>query len=171
KVVKELEYYTKGTTGLPRGVGKLRIVDATHIPLPPILSEWAYVTKGWTVVKMHTRLIVASPDVHYPDKIVPSNGKVQDHEGGDLLIEESDATYVMDRGYMDLYRMNEWIKKDINFVVRLRGKLVERVIEEYEVPEGSNIQRDVKVILGETGKMRPIRLVEFLDEEGKVYRL
>ncbi|THE09349.1 IS4/IS5 family transposase, partial [Bacillus timonensis] len=84
KVVKELEYYTKGTTGLPRGVGKLRIVDATHIPLPPILSEWAYVTKGWTVVKMHTRLIVASPDVHYPDKIVPSNGKVQDHEGGDL---------------------------------------------------------------------------------------
>lgn len=172
KVVKELENYTKGTVGLPRGIGKLRIVDATHIKLPPILSEWAHVTKGWTVVKMHTRLIVASPDVHYPDKIVPSNGKVQDHEGGDLLIEEcDDATYVMDRGYMDLYRMNEWIKKDINFVVRLRGKLVERILEEYEVPEGSNIQRDVKVILGETGKMRPLRLVEFLDEEGKIYRL
>nr|WP_309098459.1 IS4 family transposase [Fredinandcohnia onubensis] len=171
KVVKELKKYTKGTVGIPRGIGKLRIVDATHIKLPAILSEWAHVTKGWTVVKMHTRLIVASPDVHYPDKIVPSNGKVQDHEGGDLLIEESDATYVMDRGYMNLYRMNEWIKKDINFVVRLRGKLVERVVEEYEVPEGSNIQRDVKVILGETGKMRPLRLVEFLDEDGKVYRL
>ncbi|WP_404328411.1 IS4 family transposase [Mesobacillus maritimus] len=171
KVVKELESYTKGFVGLPRDVGKLRIVDATHIKLPAVLSEWAYVTKGWTVVKMHTRLIVASPDVHYPDKIVPSNGKVQDHEGGDLLIEESDATYVMDRGYMDLFRMNEWIKKAIKFVVRLRGKLVERILEEYEVPEGSNIQRDVKVILGESGKMNPIRVVEFLDEEGKVYRL
>lgn len=171
KVVEELEKYTKEFTGLPRNIGKLRIVDATHIKLPSVLSKWAYVTKGWTVVKMHTRLVVDSPDVHYPDKIVPSNGKVQDHEGGDLLIEESDATYVMDRGYMDLFRMNEWIKKEIKFVVRLRGKLVERTLEEYEIPEGSNIQRDVKVILGETGKMQPIRVVEFLDEEGKVYRL
>lgn len=120
---------------------------------------------------MHTRLVVASPDVSYPDKVVPSNGKVSDHEGGDLLIEVSDATYVMDRGYMDFYRMNQWIKDNIKFVVRLKGQFHSKTIEIYEVPEGSNIVSDAKVILGSTGKMKPIRLVEFLDNEGRQYKI
>lgn len=171
KVVNLIEPCTKDLTGITKRIGTLRIVDATHISLPAVLSDWAYVTKGWNVVKMHTRLVVASPDVNFPDKIVPSNGKVTDHEGGDLLIEISDATYVMDRGYMDLYRMNEWIKDNIKFVIRLRKDVTVRFIEEYVVPEGTNIQTDAKVILGESGKMRPLRLVEYLDEEGNVYRV
>lgn len=172
KVVNELKYYTNSLAGLPPNIGRLRIVDATHIILPAVLSNWAHVSKGATLVKLHTRLIVASPDVVYPDKVVPSNGKVQDHEGGDLLIEVSDATYVMDRGYMDFYRMNEWIKDQIKFVVRLRNtQIVVKTLEEYEVPVGSNIQRDAKVILGETGKMNAVRLVEFLDDGGKLYRV
>lgn len=171
KVVGELSYYTKSLPGLPNGIGRIRIVDSTHIKLPAILSEWAHVTKGWTVVKMHTRIIVASPDVSYPDNIIPSNGKVQDHEGGDILIEASDATYVMDRGYMDLYRINEWIKNNIKFVIRIKEKLVERVIEEYEIPEKSAIHRDARVILGENGKMNPVRVVEYFDEEGNFYKV
>lgn len=170
-VVNQLERCTSHYKGLTKNIGKLRIVDATHIKLPSILSEWAYVTKGWNVVKMHTRLVVASPDVSYPDKVVPSNGKVSDHEGGDLLIEVSDATYVMDRGYMDFYRMNQWIKDNIKFVVRLKGQFHSKTIEKYEVPEGSNIVSDAKVILGSTGKMKPIRLVEFLDNEGRQYKI
>jgi hypothetical protein len=116
--------------------------------------------------------MVASPDVIYPDKIVPSNGKVQDYAGGDLLIEVSDATYVMDRGYMDFYRMNEWIKNQIKFVIRLRNtQIVIRTFEEYEVPSGTTVLRDAKVILGENGKMNPVRIIEFLDEEGKQYKI
>lgn len=171
KVVNELKYRTNSMAGLPPNIGRLRIVDATHIKLPAILSKWAYVTKGWNVVKMHTRLVVASPDLSYPDKIVPSNGLVQDHEGGDLLIEVSDATYVMDRGYMDFYRMNEWIKAQIKFVIRVREKITAQVLEEYEVPKGTHIQKDSKVILGETGKMEPVRLVEFIDDQGKIYKV
>ena len=171
KVVHLIEHYTNSLTGLPPDIGILRIVDATHISLPAVLSDWAYVTKGWNVVKMHTRLVVASSDLSYPDKIVPSNGKVTDHEGGDFLIEISDATYVMDRGYMDLYRMNEWIQDNIKFVIRLRKDVTAKIIEEFEVPEGTNIQTDAKVILGESGKMNPVRLVEYLDEEGNVYRV
>lgn len=144
KVVKLLEPHIKDLAGITERIGKLRIVDATHISLPAVLSDWAYVTKGWNVVKMHTRLVVASSEISYPDKIVPSNGKVTDHEGGDLLIEISDATYVMDRGYMDLYRMNEWIKDNIKFVIRLRRDVTAQIIEEFEVPEGSNIQMTQK---------------------------
>ncbi|MBU9712541.1 IS4 family transposase [Evansella tamaricis] len=171
KVVAQLNFHTRSMVGLPPYIGRLRIVDATRLGLPAFLSSWANVSKENTAVKMHTRLIVASPDVHYPDKIVPSNGKVQDHEGGDILIEVSDETYVMDRGYMDFYRMNEWIKKDIKCVIRLRDPFKIKVLEEYEVPTGSNIKRDAKVILGAGAKMEPIRLVEFEDEKGRLYRL
>jgi hypothetical protein len=170
KVVHELNFHTHHLSGLPN-IGRLHIVDATHIKLPSILAEWANVTKGWNVVKMHTRLVVASPDIQYPDKIVPSNGKASDHEGGDLLIEISDATYVMDRGYMDKIRMNQWIKEGIKFVVRLKSDITIQVEEEFEVPKGKNIVRDAKVILGAEGKMEPVRLVEYQDSEGKLYRV
>ena len=170
KVLQELYLHTHQLTGLPN-IGRLRIVDATHIKLPAALSDWAYVTKGWNVVKMHTRLVVASPDVHYPDKIVPSNGKASDHEGGDLLIESSDATYVMDRGYMDKIRMNQWIKDGIEFVIRLKSDITIHVVEDFNVPEGENILRDAKVILGNERKMEPVRLVEYQDSEGKVYKV
>jgi hypothetical protein len=172
KVISELHYHTNRLAGNPTKIGKLGIVDATHIHLPAILSDWAYVTKGWNVVKMHTRFRVESPDVSYPDKIIPSNGKVADHEGGDFLIEPAeDVTYVMDRGYMDFYRMNEWIKKKIKFVIRVKEKINSEVLEDYEVPKGTNIQRDSKVILSYQGKMEPVRLVEFLDDKGKVYKV
>ncbi|MDZ5474688.1 IS4 family transposase, partial [Bacillus sp. 31A1R] len=170
KVLHELSFHTHHLSGLPN-IGRLRIVDATHIKLPAVLSEWAYVTKGWNVVKMHTRLVVASPDVHYPDKIIPSNGKASDHEGGELLIEVSDATYVMDRGYMDKIRMNQWIKDEIKFVIRLKSDITIQVEEEFEVPEGKNILRDAKVILGAERKMRPVRLVEYQDSKGKIYKV
>jgi IS4 transposase len=171
-LVNQYENQTNKFTGISPKIGRLRIVDSTQIKLPAILSDWAYVSKGLTAVKMHTRLMVASPDVIYPDKIVPSNGKVQDYAGGDLLIEVSDATYVADRGYMDFYRMNEWIKNQIKFVIRLRNtQIVIRTLEEYEVPSGTSILRDAKVILGENGKMNPVRIIEFLDEEGKQYKI
>jgi hypothetical protein len=170
KVVMQLNAYTDSLSGLPN-IGQLRIIDATHIKLPAVLSEWAYVTKGWNVVKMHTRLVVASPDVQYPDKIVPSNGKVSDHEGGELLIELSDATYVMDRGYMDKIRMNQWIKDGIKFVIRLKSDIRIEVKEDFEVPEGNQIVRDAKVILGAEGKMEPVRMVEYQDSKGKTYKV
>ena len=171
-VLNELKAYTHSFSGIPN-IGKLHIVDATHIKLSPVLSEWAYVTKGWNVVKMHTRLVVASPDVHYPDKIVPSNGKASDHEGGEFLIESDDATYVMDRGYMDKIRMNQWIKDKIKFVIRLKNDIRIQVEEEHEIPEGNRDQilRDAKVILGVERKMEPVRLVEYRDENGNVYKV
>ncbi|TYR76204.1 transposase, partial [Rossellomorea vietnamensis] len=41
----------------------------------------------------------------------------------------------------------------------------------YEVPEGKTILRDAKVILGAEKKMRPVRLVEYQDSEGKTYKV
>ncbi|MDZ5474689.1 IS4/IS5 family transposase, partial [Bacillus sp. 31A1R] len=40
KVLHELSFHTHHLSGLPN-IGRLRIVDATHIKLPAVLSEWA----------------------------------------------------------------------------------------------------------------------------------
>jgi hypothetical protein len=97
KVVKKIKQLTQTSKGLPGRIGRLNIVDSTEIKLPEQLCDWAYISKGHNAVKMHTRLVVASPDVAFPDKIIPSTGTVSDFESSDGLIEESDATYVMDR--------------------------------------------------------------------------
>jgi len=171
KTIKILDPLTRGLKGLPDGVGTLAILDSTELSLSEELS-WAKVSKGHHAVKMHTLVKVVSSKIHYPEKIIPSTGKVSDHEAGNLLIEkDANVTYVMDRGYLDLYQMNEWIKDEVNFVIRARSGIVERTVEEYEIPKGSTVLRDAKMILGENGKMKPIRLVEFKDDEGTLYKV
>ena len=81
---------------------------------------------------MHTRLMVVSPDVAFPDKIVPSTGTVSDFESSDSLIEEADATYVMDRGYPSRKNLMDWQEKQISFVVRITKALQLYTLEKYE---------------------------------------
>lgn len=79
---------TKDSPGLEGGIGPLRIIGDTHSKLPAQLCDWAFVSKEWTVVKMHTRLVVASADTVFPDRILPSTGTIGDPEGSDVLIED-----------------------------------------------------------------------------------
>jgi hypothetical protein len=109
---------------------------------------------------MHTRLVVVSKDVAYPDKIVPSTGTVSDFESSDFLIEDDDATYVMDRGYPSKKNLMDWLEKNISFVVRITKSLVLYSLEEYE-PTHPSIKRDAKVNFGISNE--PVRYIEFVD--------
>src|SRR5699024_11484929 len=120
---------------------------------------------GWNVVKMHTRLVVVSEDVAYPDKIVPSTGNVADVETSDRLIEEDDATYLMDRGYPSVPNLMTWQEQEISFVVRVTKSIKVVPIEIYESNHPA-ILRDAKVHYSYADK--PIRLVEFEDEEHRL---
>jgi hypothetical protein len=168
QVVAEIRRLIPNSKGISREIGRLNIVDSTHLKLPEKLSEWAYVTKGWNVVKMHTRLVVASPDTAFPDKILPSTGLVSDFEGSDHLVEMDDATYVLDRGYASVERMKKWIDQGISFVVRIKQKAKFPIIEHYTVNHPS-VLTDAKVEIGDSE--HTARLVEFLDEEGHLYRI
>lgn len=168
RVVQILQDLTKNFKGVSPEIGILKLIDSTHLKLPPGLCDWAYVTKGWNVVKMHTRLVVVSEDICYPDKILPSNGIVSDFESSDFLVEESEATYLMDRGYPSKENLQKWLGQDILFVARITKALRVFSQEEYEVSHPAII-RDAKVLFGKSNK--PVRLVEFKDEEEKIYRL
>ncbi|MGM0975748.1 MAG: IS4 family transposase, partial [Bacillota bacterium] len=168
KVVQKIKQLTDSSKGLPDGIGRLNIVDSTEIRLPEQLCDWAFISKGHNAVKMHTRLMVVAPDVAFPDKIVPSTGTVSDFESSDSLIEEADATYVMDRGYPSRKNLMDWQEKEISFVVRITKALRLYTLEEYKPTHPSVIQ-DAKVIYGISEI--PIRYIEFVDEKERTYRI
>lgn len=96
RVVERIRLLTQDFKGISKDIGRLNIVDSTEIRLPEQLCDWAFISKGHHAVKMHTRLVVVSSNIAFPDKILPSTGTVSDFESSDVLLEEADATYVMD---------------------------------------------------------------------------
>ncbi|MEC0147739.1 IS4 family transposase, partial [Paenibacillus alginolyticus] len=109
----------------------------------------------------------------YPDKVVVTPAKPADHTQMDVFIDETDATYLMDRGYLDYGKYDNYCKLGIRFVSRLKNNALIEEVEELPVAARSNILRDVKVILGK-GKKRMthvLRMIETTDDKGKLVRI
>lgn len=159
--------------GITPAIGKLSIVDASSITLPLRLCDWAQVTKKTSSVKMHLRLVAASPDTVFPDAMMPTTGNVGDRACSVDLVVPSDTTYVMDRGYDDYARMDRWCRDGIKFVMRMRERTTTTILEEFPVPKNGRIIRDAIVKVGSKSKSmeQTVRLIEFTDDQGRLYRL
>jgi hypothetical protein len=167
--VKKLKDVTNSKNGHPT-FGKLHVVDASSLHLGPTLGNWAYVTHNRNQVKFHTRLVVASPEEAFPDKVIPSTGNVDEREVVMQLVTDPDATYLFDRGYVDYKKIDEWVENKFLFAIRINDKHIATVLETYENHD-EKVLTDAKVILGSKPMKHPIRLVEFKDEEGRIYRI
>lgn len=119
-------------------------------------------------MKLHTRLVVVSKDLVFPDKVIPSDGMVSDFESAPFIIETDNATYVMDRGYPSKANLEDWLSRDISFVVRITKSLRLYTLETY-TPTHSSVVRDEKVNFGISDV--PVRYIEFMDEKGRIYRI
>jgi hypothetical protein len=171
--VAKVQPLCKDLKGVTSRIGKLKIIDSSSFKLPSSTCDWAFVKSDWSGVKVHVKLAVDSSDVSYPEEIIPSLGFVDDRRGANQLVVDADATYVLDRGYIDYGQMDQWDERQIHFVLRLWKNSKANVIEEYPVEPTSNIIKDAKVKLGSTFRamQREIRLVEFRDEQGRQYRV
>lgn len=153
---------------------KLRIIDSTSVNLPAGLAKWAYVNPKQTHIKLHMRVLVVPNIQAIPESMIPTTGNVSDYETVNQLIEDRETIYVMDRGYVKYAFFDQWLKNEVLFVVRINEKhAVLRVEQEYEVPPNTGIVRDAIVQLGSayTQTERTLRLIEFLDQEGRRYRV
>jgi Transposase DDE domain len=168
-----IQQLTANHTGITASIGRLAIIDSSTISLPLRLGDWARMTKDVSGVKMHLRLLAVSPDTVFPDAVVPTTKNVGDRAVTVDLVVESDVTYVMDRGYDDYKRMDEWINNGIRFVMRMRERSLTTVLKERPLSEGSNIIQDADVQVGASsrGMKNTVRLVEFYDDQGRFYRL
>lgn len=175
-VVHKIQTHTGNSKSSILSIDKpLAVVDSTNIRLPFNLANWACVTKHRSGVKVHTRLMVVDKDTQYPDKIVPSTGNVSDFEGSDHLVVDSNVLYVMDRGYVCYKRMQRWTAEKIDFVIRVNTHHHAEILEEHGVPDSESfIKRDATVRMGNNPKttmQSKLRLIEFVDDTGRFYRL
>ncbi|MNC36107.1 Transposase DDE domain protein [compost metagenome] len=70
--------------------------------------------------------------------------------------------------------MQRWVEDGLSFVIRLHNHHHATILEEREIPEGSSILRDATVVLGKnatTTMVSSVRLVEFVDDQGRLFRL
>jgi hypothetical protein len=172
RLVAEQHTQTFGDTGISKSIGKLGLVDSTSLHLPFSIQDWARLSNKDSSVKMHLRLIVASPETVYPDHMIPTTRTYDDREIAIDMITDADVTYVMDRGYVKYGMLDAWVINKTRFVMRINNTHVTTVIEERAVPQGTRIHRDAQVLLGRKTCMKEhVRLIEFEDEKGRFYRV
>jgi hypothetical protein len=172
RLVAEQNTQTLGDPGISKSIGKLGLVDSTSLHLPFSIGNWARLSSKDSSVKMHLRLIVASPETVYPDHMIPTTRNYDDREMAVEMITDTDVTYVMDRGYVKYGMLDAWVQNKTQFVMRINNTHITKVVEERAVPQGTRIHRDAIVVLGGQTRMKEnVRLIEFEDEKGRFYRV
>lgn len=173
RLVAEVNQQTVGDNGISKQIGKLGIVDSSALHLPFSIGSWARLSSHDSSVKMHLRLIVASPETVYPDHMIPTTRNYDDREIALEMVTDLDVTYVMDRGYVKYATMDTWVLNNTRFVMRVNNTHITTIIEEREIPKGTRIRRDaiVKLGKGHNAMRENVRLIEFEDEKGRFYRV
>lgn len=173
-ILIEIAGHYKEKQGLP-GIGTLYAVDSTEISLPPARGAWAFTTEQKNFVRMHTCLRIADEASACPHAVVLSTGAVHEQEVLSHLVQDADATYVFDRGYVSYVHFIAWAKREILFVARLKHNNKCAIIAHHPIPEHSCIRLDAEVrIVNPKQKISgQFRLVEYdyLDRHGKVKRI
>lgn len=163
------------SSGLKKELIPLSLIDSSSITLPDYHGKWAYTSKGKNQVKLHMRLSTQWPDLAIPSKVVLSTGAVADTEVAVELVTEQGTTYVMDRGYINYAHFKKWLEAGILFVARLQQRSKTKILEKRELPaEETNLLLDADVLMvvpKQPDQTMKLRLVEFKDDKGRIYRL
>ena len=151
----------------------LKIIDSTTLPLNLTNYKWAKFRQTKAGVKLHLRLVFMDEKTDYPDKVVITNAKEHDRNQLEVFIDEQDAMYVFDRGYVDYERFDRMTDDGYFFVSRVRKNAVIREVESFSLPEDSIALSDKMVYLGSTQNRTEnvFRLIEVTDTKGNILRL
>ena len=157
----------------PKTKMPLKIIDSTTIPLNLNHFKWAKFRKTKSGYKLHLRLVFNEAGSHYPDKEVMTNAKEHDRNQLEVLVDDKEAMYVFDRGYVDYNRFDSFTDDGLFFVCRLKKNAVIRVVEEFNLPKESTVLADKMVYIGSTTNRTEnvFRIVDVLDSKGKEMRL
>jgi hypothetical protein len=141
-------------------------LDATTIDLCLSLFPWARFRRTKGAVKMHTLLDVRGS---IPTTVCVSEGRTHEVNGLDHLAFESNAIYIMDRGYLDFARLYTIEQAQAFFVIRAKERLNYCRLHSHPVARATGLRSDQTISL--TGfysaKAYPdkLRRVRFYDVE------
>ena len=119
--------------------------DSSTIELCLKLCPWAKFHHGKGAFKMHTLLDLRGS---IPTFIWMSEGKVNDMNGLDVLPVEAGAYYLMDKGYVDFWRLYNYFHiRQAYFVTRAKDNMRFEVIEERDVDMHAGLISDQSIRL------------------------
>jgi len=119
-------------------------MDATTINLCLSMFPWAQFRKTKGAIRLHTLLDLRG---NIPTFIHISDGKEHEVNILDDLIAEAGAFYVMDRGYLDFFRLYRLTKACAFFVIRAKKNLACQRIYSNPVDRSTGLVCDQTVVL------------------------
>ncbi len=143
------------------------------MPLNLTRCQWAKFRKTKAGVKLHLRLVYVDQELAYPEKAIITDASEHDRNQLEILVDDKDAMYVFDRGYVDYERFDRYTDDGIFFLSRLKKNAVIREIETFNIPEGSPVTSDKMAYIGTTQKRceNVFRIIETVDSKGQLLRL
>jgi len=137
-------------------------LDATTIDLCLSVFPWAKFRKTKAGIKLHTVLDLRG---NIPTFIEITDALLHDVNILDVLVAEPGACYIMDRGYIDFFRLYRWKLSGVFFVVRSRKKLKFKRIYSRKVNKSTGLRCDQTIVLTNSYKDYPeqLRRICFFD--------
>jgi len=142
-------------------------LDASTIDLCLSVFPWALFRSTKSAVKLHTLLDLRG---NIPTFIHISDGKLHDVNVLDILIPESGAFYIMDRGYLDFGRLFSMDQARAFFVIRAKSNTVYKRRYSHpvsSVAQASGVKCDQTIVLtGVKAKddyPQPLRRIKYHD--------
>jgi hypothetical protein len=156
-------------------LGKLIAVDSSTLKLSDYEGKWAHLSKSGNGVKFHTKVVVEQ-GLTYTDGFICSTRAVDDSEVALELVVDPDAIHILDRGYIVYSHYNQWKEKGIRFVARIQKRNKTMIVETREIDPNSSVLCDADVIVTYKNEQKEVvevklRLVEYTDEKGRLYRV
>jgi IS4 transposase len=151
----------------------LKVIDSSTLPLNLTNYKWAKFRKTKAGVKLHLRLVFMDKVTVYPERAVITTAKEHDRNQLEVLVDDQEAMYVFDRGYVDYERFDRMTDDGYFFVSRLKKNAVVREVESFSLPDDSTVLTDKMVYIGTTQKRAEnvFRLLEVIDTKGNILRL
>lgn len=141
-------------------------LDTTTIDLCLSMFPWALFRTTKSAIKLHTLLDLRG---NIPTFLRISDGKTPDVYGLDDLIPEAGAFYVMDRGYIDFYRLHALNQCQAYFVTRAKRTMAYRRRYSHVIDKSTGVCSDQTIVLsGENshrGYPEALRRIRFYDVE------
>lgn len=110
----------------------IKLLDSTLVSLTMSVYDWAHYTAKKGAVKMHTLL---DYDCLLPEFVNITDGKSTDNKVAKDVPIASHSIVVADRGYCDYALLNHWDSSNVFFVVRHKGNIRYKSIEELPLPD------------------------------------
>ncbi|GEL78634.1 IS4 family transposase [Tenuibacillus multivorans] len=151
----------------------LKIIDSSTLPLNLTKYPWAKFRKTKSGVKLHLRLVYMNKDTVYPDQAVITTAHEHDRNQLEVLVDDREAMYVFNRGYIDYERFDRMTDDGYFFASRLKKNAVIREVASFDVAKDASILSDRMVYIGTTQNRAEnvFRLVEVIDTQGKILRI